>query len=181
MPESRRNLGRGVGNHPSPQILTDHLTLFQSRGQIMPTILLLAPLWFSDLPTALCPTLTSISTQSLLSIIQCATEILTHKNSEESGRILENPRESRRIHMNPEEHIDTVTVILYTVRHRNVDPPFKSLTPCLIHAQLKRAYQHSHCYPLYSFGKLWKVCFLEGLQHTPFKAVMSLVERSVEC
>ena len=83
------------GRSPLPQILADHLTLFQSRGQIMPILLLLAPLWFSDLPTALCPTLTSISTQSLLSIIQCATEFLTHKNSEESWRILENPPKSR--------------------------------------------------------------------------------------
>ena len=38
---------------PSPQILADKLTLFQSWGQITPTSILIFPPIFSNLPTAL--------------------------------------------------------------------------------------------------------------------------------
>ena len=41
----------GVPLHP--QILADHLTLFHTGGQIMPTTLLLGPFGFSDPPMAL--------------------------------------------------------------------------------------------------------------------------------
>ena len=44
----------GVGGGLPSQIWADQLTLSQSRGQIMPTTILLAPLpGFSDFPTAL--------------------------------------------------------------------------------------------------------------------------------
>ena len=52
--------GKGAaGGHVLPQFLAYHLTPISTRGQIMPAILLRAPLGFSDLPTAL----KSITTQ----------------------------------------------------------------------------------------------------------------------
>ena len=46
-------LSESGGGTMARRILADQLTLLQPGGQIMPTILLLAPPGFSDIPTAL--------------------------------------------------------------------------------------------------------------------------------
>ena len=79
-----------------PQILADHLTLFQSRGKIMPTILLLAP---SDFQTSLrpCARLSRAYRHShcypLYSVPQKFWPIRILKNHEEFWRIPKNPEE----------------------------------------------------------------------------------------